>query len=122
MSIEGKVRALSKLLRDNLGFMLQGIVVVAPIFAMFDLEAGIPRVYFYDAMGAGFEAAEFSATGSGSSAVRALDTASEADAATDGVDRHAKIFPIVKLITKDGISTLPEARLAKLYHGNLSAS
>ncbi len=148
MSIEGKVRALSKLLRDNLGFVLQGIGVVVPIFAMFDLEAGIPRVYFYDAMGAGFEAAEFSATGSGSPAVRAvlhyensyakrplrklraneatllalraLDTASEADAATGGVDRHAKVFPIVKLITKEGITTLPEARLAKLYRGNLA--
>src|SRR5437870_1888296 len=33
MSLEGKVRALSKLLRDNLGFVLQGVGVVVPIFA-----------------------------------------------------------------------------------------
>jgi proteasome beta subunit len=150
MSIEGKVRTLAKLLRDNLGFVLQGIGVVVPIFATFDHSANTPRVYFYDAMGAGFEAAEFTATGSGSPAVRAvlhyentfgkrplrklraneatllalraLDTASEADAATGGVDRHGKIFPIVKLITKDGIETLPDSRLAKLYRGNLSSS
>ncbi len=150
MSIEGKVRALSKLLRDNLGFVLQGVGVVVPIFATYDAVADCPRVYFYDAMGAGFEAAEFSATGSGSPAVRAvlhyentygkrplkklrasdatllalraLDTAAEADSATGGVDRRAKVFPIVKLITKDGIATLPEARLAKLYRGNLSTS
>ena len=150
MSIEGKVRALSKLLRDNLGFVLQGIGVVVPIFATYDSTANIPRVYFYDAMGAGFEAAEYTATGSGSPAVRAvlhfentygkrplaklrtadatllalraLDTAAESDAATGGVDRHAKIFPIVKLITKDGITTLPDARLAKLYRGDLASS
>ena len=72
MSLEGKVRALSKLLRDNLGMVLQGVGVVVPIFATFDAAAGIPRVYFYDPMGAQFEAADFSATGSGSPAVRAV--------------------------------------------------
>jgi proteasome beta subunit len=146
MSIEGKVRALSKLLRDNLGFVLQGVGVVVPIFATYDPVADVPRVYFYDAMGAGFEAAEFSATGSGSPAVRAvlhyentygksplaklsasdavllalraLDTAAEADAATGGVDRRGKIFPIVKLITKAGIETLPDAQMATLYRGD----
>ena len=150
MSIEGKVRALSKLLRDNLGFVLQGVGVVVPIFATYDAAANAPRVYFYDAMGAGFEAAEYTATGSGSPAVkavlhfentygrrplkklkpseatllalRALDTAAESDAATGGVDRRAKIFPIVKLITERGIETLSEARLARLYRGNLASA
>jgi proteasome beta subunit len=148
MSLEGKVRALSKLLRDNLGFVLQGVGVVVPIFATYDAAADVPRVYFYDPMGAQFEATDFTATGSGSPAVRAvlhyentyakrplrklkaseavllalraLDTAAESDAATGGVDRHARVFPIVKTITKDGIATLPEARLAKMYRGNLS--
>jgi proteasome beta subunit len=36
MSVDGKVRALSKLLRDNFGFVVQGIGVVVPIFATFD--------------------------------------------------------------------------------------
>ncbi|MEO6788257.1 MAG: proteasome subunit alpha, partial [Chthoniobacteraceae bacterium] len=136
MSLEGKVRALSKLLRDNLGFVLQGVGVVVPIFATFDAAAQIPRVYFYDPMGAQFEAADFAATGSGSPAVRAvlhyensyarkplrklkgseavllalraLDTAAESDSATGGVDRHARVFPIVKLITARGIETLPD--------------
>ena len=148
MSLEGKVRALSKLLRDNLGLVLQGVGVVVPIFATFDLAAKIPRVYFYDPMGAQFEAADYAATGSGSPAVRAvlhyentyarkplrklkaseavllalraLDTAAESDSATGGVDRHARVFPIVKLIAARGIETLPEAKLAKLYKGNLS--
>jgi proteasome beta subunit len=148
MSLEGKVRALSKLLRDNLGFVLQGVGVVVPIFATYDSAADVPRMYFYDPMGAQFEAVDYTATGSGSPAVkavlhyentyakrplrkmkaneaillalRALDTAAESDAATGGVDRRARVFPIVKMITKDGISTLPEARLAKMYRGNLA--
>src|SRR5947207_14329294 len=32
MSVDGKVRALSKLLRDNFGFVMQGVGVVVPIF------------------------------------------------------------------------------------------
>ena len=36
MSVDGKVRALSKLLRDNFGFVLQGAGIVVPIFATYD--------------------------------------------------------------------------------------
>lgn len=147
MSLDGKVRALSKLLRDNLGFVLQGVGVVVPIFATYDAEAETARLYFYDAMGAQFEAADFAATGSGSAAVRAvlhfentwgakplrklkasdaillalraLDTAAASDSATGGVDRRADVFPIVKMITKSGIATLPEARLQKIFKAKL---
>src|SRR5215510_12052666 len=73
MSVDGKVRALSKLLRDNFGFALQGIGVVVPIFATFDAKVSpSARLYFYDAMGAQFEATDFAATGSGSPAVRGI--------------------------------------------------
>src|SRR5690349_8123838 len=48
MSLEGKVRALSKLLRDNLGFVLQGVGVVVPLFATYDAEEKTSRLYFYD--------------------------------------------------------------------------
>src|SRR5260370_29497528 len=62
MSVEGKVRALSKLLRDNLGMVMQGVGVVVPLFATFDSKAAEPaKVFFYDAMGAQFEAADFAA-------------------------------------------------------------
>jgi proteasome beta subunit len=148
MSLDGKVRALSKLLRDNLGFVLQGVGVVVPLFATFDHEADNARLYFYDAMGAQFEAADYAATGSGSAAVRsvlhfentwgrktlvklkqeeavllalrALETAASADVATGGVDRRADIFPIVKTITREGIATLPEKRLAKIFKAKLA--
>src|SRR4029453_1249647 len=36
MSVDGKVRALSKLLRDNFGFVMQGVGVVVPIFATYN--------------------------------------------------------------------------------------
>src|SRR5437588_507519 len=99
------------------------------------------RLYFYDAMGAQFEATDFAATGSGSPgvrgilyyentwgkkplqkisedeavvvALRALDTASEADTATGGIDRHAKMFPMMKIGAADGIRTLPEEKIAE---------
>ena len=88
-------------------------------------------------MGAQFEVADYAATGSGSPAVRgilyyennwgkkplaklnedeavtvalrALDTAAESDTATGGVDRNGKIFPVIKIVSRDGITTLPES-------------
>ena len=73
MSVDGKVRALSKLLRDNFGFALQGVGIVVPIFATYDAKVSpSARLYFYDAMGAQFEATDFAATGSGSPAVRGI--------------------------------------------------
>jgi len=143
MSLEGKVRALSKLLRDNLGMVLQGVGVVVPIFAAYDAVAGVPRLYFYDAMGAQFEVTDFAATGSGSPAVRgvlyyentwgkkpltkcrqteaiiialrALDTAAETDTATGGVDRRGRVYPIIKIISSKGIHTLAEKDLARVF-------
>ena len=41
--MDGKVRALSKLLRDNFGFVLQGAGIVVPIFATYDSGAEPPR-------------------------------------------------------------------------------
>jgi proteasome beta subunit len=48
-------------------------------------------------------------------ALRALDTAAEADTATGGVDRSGKIFPIIKIISRDGIMTLPDREIAALF-------
>ncbi len=144
MSTDGKVRALSKLLRDNFGLVMQGVGVVVPIFATYDTAGeGTGRLYFYDVMGANFEVADYAATGSGSPAVRgvlyyenawgrkplreynreealllvlrALDTAAEADTATGGVDRHGRIFPMVKIITAEGIATVDDETLRDLF-------
>ncbi|HEY6205345.1 MAG TPA: proteasome subunit alpha [Chthoniobacterales bacterium] len=145
MSVDGKVRALSKLLRDNFGFVMQGMGMVVPIFATYDFGAnsGGGRLYFYDAMGAQFEVTDYAATGSGSLAVRgilhyanswgdkalqklsedeavtialrALDTAAESDTATGGVDRSGKIYPLIKIVSREGIATLPEQKVASIF-------
>ena len=144
MSVEGKVRALSKLLRDNLGMVMQGLGVVVPLFATYEKKSSEPaKLFFYDAMGAQFEAADFASSGSGASAVRSvlyyenswgsrplrersreeaillalksLDTAAEADTATGGIDRHGKIFPIIKIVTKSGIETVADSKLSELF-------
>src|SRR5437764_10584850 len=39
MSVDGKVRALSKLLRDNFGFAVQRVGIVVPLFAPYDVKA-----------------------------------------------------------------------------------
>ena len=144
MSVDGKVRALSKLLRDNFGFVMQGVGMVVPIFATYDFNSNPgSRLYFYDAMGAQFEVADYAATGSGSPAVRgilyyennwgakrlqklgedeavtialrALDTAAESDTATGGVDRSGKIYPLIKVVSHEGITTLPERKIAAVF-------
>ena len=63
MSTAGKVRSLSKLLKENLPLTLQGVGMVVPLFATYD-EVG--KVYFYDALGAQFEGVDYAASGSGS--------------------------------------------------------
>src|SRR5258705_1295049 len=144
MSVDGKVRALSKLLRDNFGFVMQGVGVVVPIFATYDGNSKPgARLYFYDAMGAQFEAADYAATGSGSPAVRgilyyentwgakpllklseqeavslalrALDTAAESDTATAGAGCSGNIYPVSQLVSREGITTLPESKIAAVF-------
>src|SRR5438874_87984 len=144
MSVDGKVRALSKLLRDNFGFVMQGVGMVVPIFATYDSHPKPEaRLYFYDAMGAQFEVTDYAATGSGSPAVRgilyyennwgakplqklnedeavsialrALDTAAESDTSTGGVDRSGKIYPLIKIVSQDGIMTLAETKIAAIF-------
>jgi proteasome beta subunit len=94
-------------------------------------------------MGAQFEATDYAATGSGSPAVRgilyyennwgtkplqelgedesvsialrALDTAAESDTATGGVDRSGKIYPLIKIVSREGITTLPESKIAAVF-------
>jgi proteasome beta subunit len=123
---------------------MQGIGMVVPIFATYDAGADpSARLYFYDAMGANFEVTDYAATGSGSPAVRgvlyyennwgkksllkmdedeavtvalrALDTAAESDTATGGVDRNGKIFPVIKIVSRDGIATLPDKQISALF-------
>jgi len=135
LSLNAKVRALGKLIKDNLPMTLQGVGTVVPILAARDhAHHPDPLLYFYDALGAQFLAVDFAVSGSGSPAARSvlqwinrwsgqptverdekaavqlalqlLDVAAEGDSATGGVDRRSHVFPQVKVLTKDGLRSL----------------
>jgi len=132
LSLSAKVRALGKLIKDNLPMTLQGVGVVVPILAARDPHTkAAPILFFYDALGAQFQAVDFAVSGSGSPAPRSvlqwinrwsgqptvlrdekaaiqlalqlLDVAAESDTATGGVDRRSHIFPQIKFLTQDGL-------------------
>ena len=135
LTMSAKVRALGKLIKDNLPMTLQGVGTVVPILAARDAQhQKEPTLYFYDALGAQFLSADFSVSGSGSGAPRSilqwinrwsgqpthqrdekaavqlalqlLDVAAEGDSATGGVDRRSHVFPQVKLLTRDGLRSV----------------
>lgn len=147
LSLEGKLRSLSRLLRENLSLAMQGIGAVVPILAAYDAEADQGCIYFYDLLGAQFESADFCTTGSGSPGIRGalyylnrwgerplaqmdedaaltlvlkmLETAAEYDTATGGYRASARVFPQVMRIAADGITTVDEERLERIYQADL---
>jgi proteasome beta subunit len=147
LSFEGKLRAVSKLLKENVAAALAGTGAVAPIFAGYDFEQGTAKIFFYDILGAEFEGVEYAVSGSGSptirgilhyvntwgerplvalteeeatiQALRLLTSAAEFDSATGGVNREANLFPIIKLITQDGVRVVPDDRLKPLFESKV---
>jgi len=136
MSLPAKVRALSRLLRENLPATLQGVGAVSPVFAGVESgdERAKPVIYFYDPLGAHFEAAAYAASGSGSTTIksvlhylenwghphpgemqlqeavvlanRLLMTAAEFDAATGGVHAEQQEFATIKLLSAKGVRSI----------------
>ncbi|HKX63543.1 MAG TPA: proteasome subunit alpha, partial [Verrucomicrobiae bacterium] len=136
MSLPAKIRALSQLLRNNLAATIQGFGIVAPIFAGVETSEpdATPQIYFYDPLGAQFEAANYAGSGSGSGSIKAvlsflekwgsprpaemsvaqacnlanrlLITAAEFDTATGGVHPENKLFATIKLVSRSGIRSL----------------
>jgi proteasome beta subunit len=147
LSFEGKLRALSKLLKENVAAALSGTGAVAPIFAGYDREQGAAKIYFYDILGAEFEGVEYAVSGSGSPTIRGilhylntwdeqplsalseeqatvqslrlLTSAAEFDAATGGVNREASLYPVIKLIAASGVRTVSEAQLKALFEAKV---
>ncbi|MFC5729932.1 MULTISPECIES: proteasome subunit beta [Nocardioides] len=135
LSLDGKANRLSALIRANLGMAMQGLAVV-PMFAGYDLERGIGRIFGYDVTGGRHEEAAFFTVGSGSlfargalkklyredlsqdDAVRvclqALYDAADDDSATGGPDLTRRIFPVVWVVTDDGAVRLDELRIGEL--------
>ena len=143
MSLAAKMRALSRLLHDNLPATLQGFGTVAPIFAGLDPATGRPSIFFYDPLGAQFEGVAYAGSGSGSGSIksvlhfleqwgnpkpvemtlaqavvlanRLLMTAAEFDTATGGVDPLRRDFATIKLLNASGVRTLSVTEQAAFW-------
>ncbi|MGZ8899232.1 MAG: proteasome subunit alpha [Limisphaerales bacterium] len=136
LSLPAKVRALARLLRDNLPMTMQGVGVVVPLFAGLDTQVkpAQPLIFFYDPLGAQFQAVGYAASGSGSGSIRSilsyqekhgspkpsemnlqqavqftlrlLMTASEFDSATGGINPETNTYATVKVLDADGVRTI----------------
>jgi proteasome beta subunit len=145
MTLPAKLRALSKLLRDNLPATLQGVGAVAPIFAGVESRQpeAKPLIFFYDPLGAQFEAAAFAGSGSGSGAIksvlhylenwghprpaelplaqavvlanRLLITAAEFDSATGGVHPEEQEFATIKLLSPQGARAITSQEQTRFW-------
>jgi len=58
LSLEGKANRLASMVRSNLGGAMQGLVVV-PIFAGYDTDEGVGRIFSYDVAGGRYEEHRF---------------------------------------------------------------
>lgn len=147
ISLEGKVRILAQLLKDNLSMAAQGIGAVVPLYIARDTDTKAVRIYFYDILGAHFEGVEFSVGGSGSPEVqgilrfmdrwnsrplremareeaiilslRLLETASYFDSATGGVEGQDPVYPVIKLLTPESLETVGDETLRDLYRNEV---
>jgi proteasome beta subunit len=145
MSLDGKVNELARAISANLTSALQGIGAFLPILSAWDKEANEGRIFFYDAMGARFESAEFAAAGSGAERIRGafdyivrtkkpftsmsleealaeclilLDIAADLDAATGG---YTKIPPVARAVTANGILDIDEPKLREVVRALVAA-
>jgi proteasome beta subunit len=136
LSLPAKVRALARLLRENLPMTMQGVGIVMPLFAGLDYSVSPAKaqIYFYDPLGAQFQAVGHAASGSGSGTIRSilsfqehygdpkpsqmnlqqgvqfalrlLMIASEFDAATGGVNPGTETFATIKVLRSHGVETI----------------
>jgi proteasome beta subunit len=129
LSLEGKANRLAGIVRGNLGGAMQGLVVL-PIFAGYDTEEGVGRIFSYDVAGGRYEEHRFHSIGSGSvfargslkklfadgmtasdailSCMQALYDAADDDSATGGPDVTRRIYPVVATVTADGYQRLTD--------------
>ena len=138
LSLDGKANKLSSMLRGNLGMAMQGLAVV-PLFAGYDLEQRVGRIFSYDVTGGRYEEHQHHSVGSGSLfargslkkrwqpgmdaasavavAVEALYDAADDDSATGGPDATRGIYPVVASVTAEGYTRVPDDDLAAVVAG-----
>ena len=142
LSLDGKANRLSTMIRGNLAMAMQGLAVV-PLFAGFDLAAGVGRIFSYDVTGGRYEENSFQSVGSGSvfargalkkkyrtgideqTAVRlcvdALYDAADDDSATGGPDLTRKIYPVVMTVTAEGLRRYRDDEVAGVVQAVVDA-
>jgi proteasome beta subunit len=130
LSLEGKANRLATMIRGNIAAAMQGLAVV-PLFAGYDEDTGIGRIFSYDVAGGPYEEHRYHSIGSGSVfargslkklyrdgmsasdvvrvCVQALYDAADDDSATGGPDLTRAIYPVIAVVTGDGFSRLSEA-------------
>ena len=129
LSLDGKANRLSAMIRGNLGMAMQGLAVV-PLFAGYDLDGQVGRIFNYDVTGGRYEEHSFHSVGSGSIFARsalkkrysegvdeaaavklcvdALYDAADDDSATGGPDISRRIWPVVMSVSDEGARRLPD--------------
>ncbi|MGI9084993.1 MAG: proteasome subunit beta [Aeromicrobium sp.] len=138
LSADGKANRLSALIRGNLGLAMQGLAVV-PLFAGYDADTAIGRIFSYDVTGGRYEEHAFHSVGSGSvfargalkklyrddlneneavtATLQALYDAADDDSATGGPDLARRIFPVVAIVTADGYRRASDAEVGAIADG-----
>lgn len=133
LSLDGKANRLGAMIRGNLPMAMQGLAVI-PLFAGFDTQAGIGRLFSYDVTGGRYEEQEHHTVGSGSMfargalkklwnpnisedeairvAIESLYDAADDDSATGGPDPVRQLWPVVYTVNRAGARRVPEAVLA----------
>jgi proteasome beta subunit len=139
--LEGKANKLAQMIRQNLPAAFQGLIVI-PIFAGYDPNTHVGRIYKYDVTGGRYDERDFYSTGSGSRearstlkkrfesnmcrdaavrlALEALVDAADLDVGTSGPDIHRGIYPVIKVVTKDGIEDVGEDELRPMSEALLA--
>jgi proteasome beta subunit len=129
LSLDGKANRLATLVRGNLAAAMQGLVVI-PLFAGYDEDSGIGRIFSYDPSGGRYEEHRFYAIGSGSvfargslkklysdglsaadaalACMQALYDAADDDSATGGPDLTRRIYPVIATVSADGFERLTD--------------
>ncbi|MCA1839848.1 MAG: proteasome subunit beta [Actinomycetota bacterium] len=140
LTLEGKANKLGQMIRANLPMAMQGMAVV-PLFAGFDEQRKVGRIFKYDVTGGRYEEGDFWATGSGGrdargtlkkryrpditrddavkTALEALFDASEEDVGTGGPDVLRSIYPNIASITEDGFVEIEDETIASLFEALL---
>jgi proteasome beta subunit len=135
LSTEGKANQLGQMVREHLALAMRGMVVI-PIFAGYDLQAGSGKIYTFDVTGGHYIEEEHAAEGSGGRnarsvvkqfwhagidrdaalalAVEALVEAADEDIATGPPDTLRGIYPIVATITSSGYQAIDDDETASL--------